>query len=375
MNDLLVKALPLAEAIIVKRDFELLKKIAIQMKPELQMQLTPYTALLCYEAINYLKRKGSTVNIEQTSKYSIKDIRQKAKFFDLSINKLLQSINNVDRIQNEYYKRLLRYKLFGKLNLYYNIGVWFDENKNIVGNTHYAYYVFQEEKIISKPTITLQEHELADKEIEAFAFDMGCIIGGACKGLSAVNDYVYGDFTTKDILISSRDFNTNRWKSKENKPYKTIRIFLLHVLSNIGFIIYILKKCIVQDTGILLRLEYITYHYVLEKLDGIKKFCDNSNLFKDKNLVDALNSINYLSRNELWKSEFRNCMMHFELKTNEGVPLIEESKLDLSIPFCGLVESQFEGMTYDTYKNKIEKELIGISESLKQYLDLSIHLT
>ena len=39
----------MAELLIIKRDFDLLKKIATLFKPELQMQLIPYTALFCYE--------------------------------------------------------------------------------------------------------------------------------------------------------------------------------------------------------------------------------------------------------------------------------------------------------------------------------------
>ena len=47
----------MAELLIIKRDFDLLKKIATLFKPELQMQLIPYTALFCYEVIDYLNKK------------------------------------------------------------------------------------------------------------------------------------------------------------------------------------------------------------------------------------------------------------------------------------------------------------------------------
>ena len=89
----------MAELLIIKRDFDLLKKIATLFKPELQMQLIPYTALFCYEVIDYLNKKGQQIEITSTSRYSIKQIRQKAKFFDLSVNKLLQSVENINELQ------------------------------------------------------------------------------------------------------------------------------------------------------------------------------------------------------------------------------------------------------------------------------------
>lgn len=57
-------------------------------------------------------------------------------------------------------------------------------------------------------------------------------------------------------------------------------------------------------------------------------------------------------------------MMHFGLFNGEGNPLIEEDKIDLSIPFYGLIETQF-GMTYDQSKSRIEEQLYVVSEKNK----------
>ena len=101
MAELLETALPFAEMIIIKRDFDLLRKLLQSLTADVQTQMVPYSALFCYEAMVYLKKYNPTFCLEQTSKYSIKDIRQKAKFFDLSVNKLIHSIDNVDAMQNE----------------------------------------------------------------------------------------------------------------------------------------------------------------------------------------------------------------------------------------------------------------------------------
>lgn len=97
-----------------------------------------------------MNQKGQSVEIEQTSICSIEDVRQKAKFFDLSINKLLQSIVNVDELQDDYFVRIMKFPELGRWNMHDNLGVWFDKGKKVVGNTHYAYYVFQDQKMISR---------------------------------------------------------------------------------------------------------------------------------------------------------------------------------------------------------------------------------
>ncbi|MCD7902868.1 MAG: hypothetical protein LUF91_03740 [Oscillospiraceae bacterium] len=175
MNQLLMEALPVAEITIMKRDFDLLRKLVPSLTNDVQTQMVPYTALFCYEAIQYLKEGDLSVKIEQTSKYSLKDIRQKAKFFDLSVNKLVQSVNNVDAMQDEYFVNLMKYPQLGHWNIHTNIGIYYDSDKHIVGNTHYAYYVFQDEKAISKPYAELNELELEGDELRAFGYDMGTI--------------------------------------------------------------------------------------------------------------------------------------------------------------------------------------------------------
>ena len=66
-------------------------------------------------------------------------------------------------------------------------------------------------------------------------------------------------------------------------------------------------------------------------------------------------------------------MMHFGLKDANGSPLIAEDKLNLSLPFCGLVESQF-GLSYTEYKSQIEVALLDLYDKLKEYLDFELLL-
>ena len=366
-------ALKMAEITIIKRDFDLLRKLITTLKAETQFQLIPYTALLCSEAIDYISRENEEVDIEQTSRYSIKDIRQKAKFFDLSVNKLLQSVDNVDSLQNDYFISLMKFPKFGAWNIHNNLGVFYDNQKNIVGNTHYAYYLFQDEKMISKPKESMKGYEVIGEEIYAFAYDMGRIIGSISSAFSIISDFMVADVLENNIVLHSQDFNTNRCYTKGNKKYKILRLFLLHIISSIGFILYILKKLIIRDSGLLLRLEYITYHYTLIRLENIATYCRN-NAVSDEKLIKMLENIDYSNGDNLRKTEFRNCMMHFGLKDIKGNSLINEEKFNLALPFCGLVESQFN-VSYEEYKSIIESKLYFLYNIIRNYLDFNLLLS
>ena len=374
ISEVLKTALPLAEMTIIKRDFDLLQKVFSALSSQVNTYLTPYLALFCYEVIGYINRQGTDIRIEQTSRYSIKDMRQKAKFFDLRISKLLQSIENVDRLQNDYFINLMRFPFLGYWNIHTNIGIFFDDEKHIVGNTHYAYYLFQDEKSISQPKETMDSVELEGNELKAFGYDMGRVIGSISSALSRLSDFITADVYDNSVQLHSQDFNTNRCIEERMGKYKYIRLFLLHVLSSIGFVLYYVKKIVIRDTGLLLRLEYITYHYALIRLEGILQYCkSNTGMIDDANLIQALERLNCSSASGLIKTAFRNCMMHFSLMSDDGKPLIQEDKLDLSVPFCGLIESQFN-MTYSEYKEKIESALEEIYAILNNYLGFDLLL-
>lgn len=199
----------------------------------------------------------------------------------------------------------------GKWNIHYNLGIFFDDEKRIVGNSHYGYYLFQDEKMISKTKEEMTGVKVLGEEIRDFAYDMGRIIGSISDGLSQISDFIVSDVYTQNIVSHSQDFNTNRCFGKINEHYKIIRLFLLHVLSSIGFLLYVLKKVIIRDSGLLLRLEYISFHYTFQRIEELLKYSEKNNFFDDEKLRIMFNNINLSSVNDYRKSEFRNCMMHF----------------------------------------------------------------
>lgn len=369
--------LDLAEMLIIKRDIDLLKKLVLNLDPSLQYQLIPNLSLMCHEAIVWMNRKGFQVDIEQTGRYSMKDVRNKAKFFDLSFNKVMNSTRNIDAIQNYYFISMMGYVPARKYEAHTNLGIFYDTEGNIVGNTQYDFYVFQDEKMISDQSEKLKsndnlEIELNSNDICSYAYDLGGIIGSISDGFSSIKDFIVADINPVDIEIKAQDFNTNRCLGKQCEDFKVVRLFLLHTVSNTGYTLFVLKKKILRESGLLLRLEYIAYHYVCMRLQQLWRCCnsDKQNV-GDPNLIEVLNAIKDNDNSELRSSSFRNCMMHFGLRDKAGTPLIDEPHFNLAIPFCGLVESQFD-MTYFEYQKLIEDQLLYIHNALSEYLDFQL---
>ena len=144
----------------------------------------------------------------------------KTKFFDLSIKKLFQCVENVDALQHEEFINQMAFPQLGKWNIHYNLGIYFDDEKRIVGNSHYGYYLFQDEKMISKTKEEMIGIKVIGEEIRDFAYDMGRIIGSISDGLTQISDFIVSDVYTKNIVSHSQDFNTNRCFGKINEQYK-----------------------------------------------------------------------------------------------------------------------------------------------------------
>ena len=289
--------LPVAEILIIKRDIDLIKKLLLmpgKLRSYYGMYFTPYVALVCYEALNYLEKKGHGVEIERTSKYNIKEIRNKAKFFDLRLNQILQSASNVDLLQHYDFAQQMKYPELASWNVHDNLGVYFDSDKMVIGNTQYMVWVYQDEDVIKKPLTNMVGFDIQNAEAQALSFDMGRIIGSLSDGLSGVKDFITNDAIPSNINIYVNDFNTNRCWSNTTEKYKPIRLLLLHMLSSIGFILGIVKKCIIRDNGLLLRLEYVMYHSALERFKQLHQYTQNfKNEISDEKLLFFLSEIDF----------------------------------------------------------------------------------
>ena len=75
----------------------------------------------------------------------------------------------------------------------------------------------------------------------------------------------------------------------------------------------------------------------------------------------------------LFSPDFRNCMMHYSFRDTDGNSLINDVEYDIDKPFFGLIESCYNGISYDDFKIKIDKKLKDISEILEEWLDIQMN--
>lgn len=370
-------ALSVAELYNIKRDCELLKRIVLNLSPKSSIMIIPYASLFCYEVINYLNKKGEQViDYPNNSIYSIEDIRNKAKFFDARISQQFSIVKNVDMLQNIEYINYMNNQEAGKWNIHDNIGITFDKNGHIIFNTHYGYYVFQDEKLIRKQYEDISTYQissnpkLVSEEINKYAKDLGSIIGSISDAFSNLNDFSSSDIYFNHIDLYIKDFNANR-VTEIYSTYKYIRIYLLHILSSLNYVLFYLKKGIIRDSGWLLRIEYISYHYIIKRLLELKTYVElHMDEINDRKLSILLGQLN-LNNKLLINSGFRNCMVHYGLKDKNNQSLLKEECLNLGLPLCGLVESIFD-MSYLEYQRNIEAELECFSSTIAEYLDFDL---
>lgn len=201
----------------------------------------------------------------------------KLKCFEDSYKKSEKIIINCNYIQDYIFKSKLKLKFLAKMNLYYNIGCYIVDD-NIIGNTQYAYYIFQDSKLLKKSNLELQniEYEAIPSELYNYGAHCGYIISVIRELIKKTNQEKKESIKFEDYKIYYKDFNTNTLF--KNKEYKYINIFLLHILSNVNFSYYVLQKYENNDNGFWLKIYYITYYYAITKIKRLESHLINNNI-------------------------------------------------------------------------------------------------
>lgn len=120
--------------------------------------LVPYYSLFCIESLGTLKNYGFDISSDYNCPYNQKNIRAKLKCFEEKYNKSINIVRNCDFIQDYIFKNKLKCTLLKEHNMYYNIGIFIYNNK-IIGNSQYAYYIFQDSKSLKKSNLLLNDFQ------------------------------------------------------------------------------------------------------------------------------------------------------------------------------------------------------------------------
>lgn len=334
--------------LLIRNDCETIKTIINSVRhPIFSSEMIPYIALFCRSLEEYTGQQFLTSELDS----QIYDIRNSIKTFSKEYRKGKKRFLRSDNSQDAEFRERLRFEFTKDWNIHYNLGVYFTKDKRIIGNT----------QLIAD---TLNLNGMSDKEkaekAYSLSYNMSSIVGSVSSGIAESID-------PPSIIINPRipeyyysDSNTNRSPFFNTAFPKDVNLFLLHIVSNLGFVNYVLSPLFLHENAWLLRIKYIVTHYAYLGLKHVRQHLDNAKGNSSGNLIHDIDGI-LTSASWAFPAKFRNCMMHYDL-VSEGTFLIPESALDSGKTLYGLVEACFDGMEYADYLDS----LTGLAEQMIQ---------
>lgn len=342
---------------LMQNDCETLKEIALQIRNAIFGPcITPYMALFCRATQECLGISLLTPELDA----EIYDIRNSIKFYADRYGKSKQRIIQNDKLQDEEYRVQLRFNFMKKLNLYYNLGIFFDNNLHVIGNTQQL-----------ADLLNLNKLKNAEKKEKAqkIAYNIGSVIGKISTSFSALSSAPSIQINDNLPPIFYCDQNTNISKFFSSDYEKDVNLFLLHILCNIGFVKYLLEQVVPNTNPWIFRIKYIVTYYSFLGVKKLKAHIENNFLNTYEPLIREIKVISETG-NILFTSKFRNCMMHYDL-SKDGVFAISDTFFDEGKIFYGLVEDCFSGKTYEKFYEDLSAFSNKIEELLAKQFDFS----
>lgn len=310
------------------------------------MEIIPYYALFVQSCQEYM---GENLLPESIAK-DLKDIRNHIKTYADGFGKSQRRVSTVDDAQDRDFKEQLRFEFLKKINVHLNLGTYWTEERQVIGNTQQL-------------ADFLSVESMFDSKIKEKNYQMGYHIGSFVASFrdGLADSLSYPIIERKRQLISINyycDINTNKKNNLLSKGQKKeINLFYLHSLCSMNFVKYILRP-LFQDGNIwTFRVEYIVSYYTLRALERLKNYTENNKdiTIETKEIHDILKQGELL-----FTTKLRNCMMHYNLE-NAGVISFE----NIDKPFYGIIENCFDGKSYQEYLI----ELHGLSDMIIDFLN------
>ena len=332
---------------IIQEDAEsIYSLITTERDAVFSLGIIPYYALFVQSCKEYCKFEEDADEIIT----KVKDIRNHIKGYADSFGKSKKKVSAIDHQEDEQFKSQLRFDFMKSWNIHYNLGTYWTDDRHIVGNTQQL-------------AAFVGINDFSDTNRNQKAYDLsyyiGSIVSSVRNGISSTYSIPHIERRNSGTSIRKYcDLNTNIkhpfFFSYDNKE---LNLFLLHLLCNMNFVKHILKPMLTDDNSWAFRVEYIVTYYTYRALQRLKNYAENNaDIPADTaELEDIL-----LGSEGLFETKFRNCMMHYGLD-NQGV-LSEEF---IEKPFYGMIETCFNGMDFESYREKLHT----FSESIITYLE------
>lgn len=340
---------------LIQNDCETIKKIIMDYHDSIFIMGTiPYLALFCRSVGEYY----NTTLISKEVDSEIYDLRNSLKSFSDKFGKTNKRFLLSDQKQDEEFRSKLRFNFLKTKNLYHNLGVFFTPEKKIIGNTQYFAFA-------------LKENGLSESERKEKALTTGFYLARIVRDISEQlkDNTCSPSFCSTPILpeVYYYDTNTNSTPFFYRHIGKYESLFLLHLLSNLGFVHYCLASIVDMNNPWLLRVEYIVTYSSYQGLKSLKNHFDNAK-GANKTLLSQIEKI--ISDGDwLFDSVFRNCMMHYELVDNEHF-CVSDDFFDANKHYYGLIEERFHGMSHKEYFDALTSYGVRIESFLETQFDI-----
>lgn len=342
----------------------------------------PYITLTTFSALELLA-KNTSIKVPISNAIRIQDVRFKLKIFEDGYSKSKRMLLNIDYLQDQIFMNKLRFDFTKSWNIHQNLGVYADGNKHIVGNTQYNYYLLQDNRFLKKSLEDVAAayaaspdsfdlNKQAGMDCYNYAYSCGQIIGSVCSGLK--------DFDTPVNILSKNsvtkycyaDYNSNvvSMLFPSGEDGKGMVLYLLHVLSTMNFLLFVLNNYEKDDYGWWLKINYVAYYYSVHKLQDLQQYLIQNKLMTPK-LASYFSEID-IDNTPYLNSKFRNYVMHSKLIDKDGNMVIDSDKVDKTKLLFGLVETCFSGLSYQEVKFAITSEMMRISGILSRWLNTDL---
>lgn len=316
------------------------------------MEVIPYYVLFVQSCQEYMEKNFLPESMEK----DFKDIRNHIKAYAERFGKSQRRVLSVDDTQNEDFKKQLRFEFLKTMNIHLNLGSYWTDSGHIIGNTQQL-------------ADFLSVSSMFDPELKEKSFQIGHHIGSFVTsvrdGLSKSMEHPFIGRKQSDIKINYYyDINTNKNNELLSPSIpKEVNLFFLHLLCNMNFVKHILRPLFADGNTWIFRIEYIVSYYTLRALERYKNYCENNSYA----FVDTEGIVGILAYGEnLFQTKLRNCMMHYNLE-NAGVITSE----NIDKPFYGIIESCFDGMSYQNYTVSLH----NLSDMIIEYLGKQFDFT
>ena len=345
----------------IKNDCETIKALQFTLnQPIIILSMLPYLSLFCKALEEYMIERDAISSLSNNSSYSMSNIRSKLKLFNQRYSRSLRYVEEVNNVQDQIFKNKLRFRLLELLNCYYNMGIFFDAEGNIIGNTQLLFSFFQEKTPKTKnPT---------KEELKQFGVELGTIINSTCEGLASFAPDCRPLITNIQFDLYFKDINTNKHPlfSEELNIEKSESLVLFHTLTSVNFLRSIIRRIVDKQNPWRLRLEYISMYYTYKQIVTINENTHNAKLREE--LSQCLSQLD----STLINTTFRSCMMHYSF-INNGHYCISDEFIDFQLPFGGLVESCFSGMNYGNLLEAVEAFMDRLAYHLLLICNINSH--